>query len=107
MGAASLTIGLVSILTLGLFLVGAVLGLILGLVALRRTQRDPAQYGGAGYAISGITTSAVGLVLMCVSLLLAKVFIVSWTNVAGVAMFQRYDAGVGLCEGLSSFRDGR
>ncbi|HKQ72687.1 MAG TPA: DUF4190 domain-containing protein [Blastocatellia bacterium] len=62
MGVTSLIIGLVSILTLGLFLVGAVLGLILGLLALKRTQRDSAQYGGAGYAIAGITTSAVGLV---------------------------------------------
>src|SRR5262249_27402949 len=86
MAAASLIIGLVSVLTLGLFLVGAVLGLTLGLVALRRTQRDPAQYGGAGYAIAGITTSAVGLVLMCMSLLVATTYIVRVVKIAGQGM---------------------
>jgi len=86
MAAASLIIGLVSVLTLGLFLVGAVLGLTLGLVALRRTQRDPAQYGGAGYAIAGITTSAVGLVLMCMSLLVATTYIVRLVKIAGQGM---------------------
>jgi signal peptidase I len=86
LAAASLVIGLVSILTLGLFLVGAIVGLILGLVALRRAQRDPAQYGGAGYAIGGITMSAVGLVLACVSMLVFTNYILAPVTVAGQAM---------------------
>lgn len=86
LAAASLVIGLVSILTLGLFLVGPVVGLILGLVALRRTQRDPAQYGGAGYAIAGITTSAVSLVLLCASALLITIYFTSPIKVAGQGM---------------------
>jgi signal peptidase I len=86
MAAASLVIGLISILTLGLLLVGALAGLILGLVALRRTQRDPAQYGGAGYATAGITTSAVGLVLACASMLIITNYILATVRVSGQAM---------------------
>src|SRR5262245_29184711 len=86
MAAASLVIGLISILTLGLLLVGALAGLILGLVALRRTQRAPAQYGGAGYAIAGITTSAVGLVLACASMLIFTNYILATVRVSGQAM---------------------
>ncbi len=93
MGAASLIIGLVSILTFGLFLAGAVLGLVLGLVALRRTQRDPAQYGGAGYAIAGITTNAVGLALMCVALLVATVYFVGPIKVEGQGMAPTFQHG--------------
>ena len=86
MAATSLVIGLVSVLTLGLFLVGALAGLILGLVALRRTQREPARYGGSGYAIAGITTSAVGLVLMCASALLIMLYFTAPITVAGQGM---------------------
>lgn len=86
MAAASLVIGLTSILTLGLFLVGALAGLILGLVALRRTQREPARYGGAGYAIAGITTSAVGLVFACAAMLIFTNYILATVRVEGQAM---------------------
>jgi len=86
MAVTSLVIGLISVLTLGLFLVGALVGLILGLVALRRTQRKPAQYGGAGYAIAGITTSAVGFALACVSALIFTNYILATVRVEGQAM---------------------
>jgi signal peptidase I len=86
LAAASLVIGLISVLTLGLFLVGALVGLTLGLVALRRTQREPAQYGGAGYAIAGITTSAVGLVLACASMFVLTNYILAPFTVVGQAM---------------------
>lgn len=86
MAVTSLVIGLVSVLTLGLFLVGALAGLILGLVALRRTQREPARYGGSGYAIAGITTSAVGLVLVCASALLIMLYFTAPITVAGQGM---------------------
>src|SRR5215813_5896468 len=86
MAVTSLVIGVISILTLGLFLVGALVGLILGLVALRRTQREPARYGGAGYAIAGITTSAVSLVLMFASALLITFYFTTPITVAGQGM---------------------
>src|SRR5262245_3543282 len=86
LAAASLVIGLISILTLGLFLVGALVGLVLGLVALRRAQREPARYGGSGYAIAGITTSAVGLVFACVSMLVFTNYILTPVTVLGQHM---------------------
>jgi signal peptidase I len=93
MATASLIIGLGSILTLGLFLVGSIVGLILGLVALRRTQREPARYGGAGYATAGITTSAVGLVLAFVSMLIFTNYILATVRVVGQAMMPAFRDG--------------
>ena len=93
MALTSLVVGLISVLTLGLFLVGALVGLILGLAALRRTQRNPAQYGGAGYAIAGITTSAVGLVLACVATLIFTNYILTTVTVSGQAMMPTFRDG--------------
>jgi signal peptidase I len=86
MAAASLVIGVISILTLGLFLIGALAGLILGLVALRRSQREPAIFGGAGYAIAGITTSTVSMVLMVASAALITAYLIKPIRVAGQGM---------------------
>jgi len=55
---ASLVIGIVSILTCGGLLLGAIVGIVLGIVAMNKAQRDPAQYAGRGLAIAGIVTSA-------------------------------------------------
>jgi len=55
---ASLVIGIVSILTCGGLLVGAIVGIVLGIVAMNKAKRDPAQYAGRGLAIAGIVTSA-------------------------------------------------
>ena len=57
MAISSLVLGILSIPTLGLLLIGGVVGLILGIIALRRVNRDPAAYGGKGIAIAGIVTS--------------------------------------------------
>ena len=61
MAVASLVLGIISIPTLGLALVGAVVGIILGSLALRKANRDPATYGGKALAIGGIATSCVSL----------------------------------------------
>ncbi len=55
---ASLVIGIVSILTCGGLLVGAIVGIVLGIIAMNKAQRDPAQFAGRGLAIAGIVTSA-------------------------------------------------
>jgi hypothetical protein len=55
---ASLVIGIVSILTCGGLLVGAIVGIVLGIVAMNKAKRDPAQNAGRGLAIAGIVTSA-------------------------------------------------
>ena len=55
---ASLVIGIVSILTCGGLLVGAIVGIVLGIVALNKAKKDPAQFAGSGLAIAGIVISA-------------------------------------------------
>lgn len=60
---ASLVIGILSLPTLGCLGLGAVVGIILGITALRRAGRDPRAYGGRGFAIGGIVASALSLVV--------------------------------------------
>jgi type II secretory pathway pseudopilin PulG len=60
---ASLVVGIVSILTCGGLLVGAIVGIVLGIVAMNKAQRDPTQYAGRGLAIAGIVTSAFSFLL--------------------------------------------
>lgn len=59
MATASLVLGVIGFFTFGVVLVGAVLGLILGVVALNRANSQPAVYGGRGVAIGGIVTNAL------------------------------------------------
>lgn len=61
MATASLVLGIIGIFTFGLLAVGAVVGLILGVVALKRSNREPSVYGGRGVAIGGIVTNALGV----------------------------------------------
>lgn len=55
---ASLVVGIVSVLTCGGLLVGAVAGIVLGIVALNKAKSNPAQHAGSGLAIAGIVISA-------------------------------------------------
>jgi type II secretory pathway pseudopilin PulG len=60
---ASLVIGILSLPTLGCLGVGALLSIVLGIVALTRASRSPAEYGGRGFAIGGIVASAISLMI--------------------------------------------
>ena len=62
LAVASLALGIVSFFTFGLLGVGAITGLVMGIVAMRRIRRNPSLYGGEGFAVAGI-------VLGCISLL--------------------------------------
>lgn len=59
---ASLVVGIGSILTCGGLLVGAIVGVVLGIVALNKAKTNPAQYAGSGLAIAGIVTSIGSIV---------------------------------------------
>lgn len=61
---ASLVLGILGLPTLGLVGVGALIGIVLGVVALVNASREPAQYGGRGMAIAGIALSVLGVTLM-------------------------------------------
>jgi type II secretory pathway pseudopilin PulG len=59
---ASLAIGIAGFCTFGLFLIGSVVGTILGVVALNRANKSPATHGGKGLAIAGIILNVFALV---------------------------------------------
>lgn len=61
---ASLVIGITGFCTFGLFLIGSVVGTVLGIVALNKQNREPATYGGRGMAIAGIVTNVAALVMI-------------------------------------------
>ena len=60
MAIASLICGILGLCTAGL---GAIVGLILGIVALRAINRSQGQVGGKGLAIAGIVVSIVCIFL--------------------------------------------
>jgi hypothetical protein len=60
---ASLILGIISFITLGLLFIGAIIGTALGAMAISRIKRDPGQYGGRGMAIAGIVTSVSSIVI--------------------------------------------
>jgi type II secretory pathway pseudopilin PulG len=63
LAVTSLVLGIISIPTLGLLVVGAIVAIVLGSIALNRIKKEPAIYGGKGMAIAGIITSGVSLSL--------------------------------------------
>lgn len=64
MAITSLVLGILSVPSLGCLGIGALLGVVLGIVALVRANREPEVYGGKGFAIGGIVASALSLVVM-------------------------------------------
>jgi type II secretory pathway pseudopilin PulG len=73
LAVTSLVLGIISIPTLGLFVVGAIVAIVLGSIALNRIRKEPAIYGGKGMAIAGIITSGVSLSLATVLGILAAI----------------------------------
>ena len=68
LAVASLTLGILSLPTLGLVGFGALLSIILGVAALVKLRDHPEQYEGKGLAIAGIVCGAASVVLMPVVL---------------------------------------
>jgi len=56
---ASLVIGLIGLVSFGLFGVGAMIGLVLGGVAIWKATKQPSEYGGRGIAVGGVVVNAV------------------------------------------------
>src|SRR5687767_6068788 len=61
---ASLVLGILGLPTLGLVGVGALAGIVLGIVALVKASRAPGEYGGRGLAVAGIALSTISIVVM-------------------------------------------
>jgi type IV pilus assembly protein PilA len=60
----SLVLGVINLFTIGMLGVGAILGIILAVVAMNQVNRDPYVYGGKGLATAGLITSILSLVIM-------------------------------------------
>lgn len=61
---ASMIVGILSMMACGLLGLGSVLGLILGIVALVKAKNSPHEYGGQGFAITGVILSLVSFVFV-------------------------------------------
>ena len=57
----SLVLGMISFFTLGLLGVGAIVGIILAVIAMSRVKSEPWKYGGRGIAIAGLVLSITSL----------------------------------------------
>jgi hypothetical protein len=67
---ASMVIGIMSCLALGLLGIGSITSIVLGAIALMKTRKEPDRFGGRGFAIVGIITGILSGIL---SLLLYSV----------------------------------
>ncbi len=74
---ASLIIGLLSLPTLAGLGIGALTGIVLGIVALMKASQSPAEYGGKGMAIAGIVASALSFIAIPVLGIIAAIAIPS------------------------------
>lgn len=63
LAVASLVVGIISFLTLSFLGIGAITGIVLGIAALLKIKKNPAQYGGQGMAIAGLITSALSIMI--------------------------------------------
>ena len=60
----SLVLGVINLFTVGLIGIGAVLGIVISLVAMRRAKENPMVYGGKELATAGLVTSILSLVII-------------------------------------------
>lgn len=63
LAVASLVVGIISFLTLSFVGIGAITGIVLGIIALSKIKKNPAQYGGQGMAIAGLLTSVLSILI--------------------------------------------
>ena len=59
---ASLVLGILSFFTFGLLGVGAIIGIVLAVIAMSKVKNEPWTYGGRGIAIAGLVLSITSLV---------------------------------------------
>jgi type II secretory pathway pseudopilin PulG len=75
LAVASLLLGIIGFFTLGIVGIGAIVGIILATVALKRASSQPAEYGGTGIAVGGLVTNILSLVMLVPVALIAAIAI--------------------------------
>ena len=64
MAITSLVLGVLGFFTIGILGVGAVIGIVLAIVAINKANRNPEEYGGKGLATAGLVTNILSLVII-------------------------------------------
>src|SRR5687767_8037039 len=64
MAVTSLVLGVLGFFTIGILGVGAVVGIVLAIVAINKANRNPEEYGGKGLATAGLITNILSLVII-------------------------------------------
>ena len=75
LATASLVLGILSVFSLGILLIGSVVGIILGVRAVLKANREPFVYGGKGVAIGGIVANSFGILTIVPVALIAAIAI--------------------------------
>ena len=75
LATASLVLGILSFMTMGLLGVGAIAAFIMGIVALKKARKMPAVYGGESFAIAGLVLSSISALMFAYVLLIAAIAI--------------------------------
>jgi hypothetical protein len=75
LATASLVLGILGIFSLGILLIGSLIGLILGIRAVLKANREPYVYGGKGVAIGGIVANSFGILTIVPVALIAAIAI--------------------------------
>jgi len=61
LAVTSLVLGIIGFFTFGVLGIGALIGTIVGIIALNKAKKNPREYGGQGVAIGGIITNVLAL----------------------------------------------
>jgi len=75
LATASLVLGILGVLSLGILLIGSVIGIILGARAVLKANREPHVYGGKGVAIGGIVANSFAILTIVPVALIAAIAI--------------------------------
>src|SRR5215831_4872899 len=75
LATASLIIGILNFLFFGMFLIPIVVGIVISVVALKKINRSPHEYGGKSLAIGGLVTNIVSVVVLVPIMMVAAIAI--------------------------------
>ena len=75
LATASLILGILGMFSLGILIIGSLIGLVLGIRAVLKAKREPHVYGGKGIGIGGIATNSIALLSVIPVALIAAIAI--------------------------------
>lgn len=88
----SLVLGIFSVISFGLFGIGGIVGILIGVAAVSRARSNPERYGGASLATAGIALNAISILLAVFSVLVV-IFLVQPVKFEGSSMMPALNNG--------------